>query len=80
MKHLKVTLMAIAVAAIAAVSPALAHGFKVGDIDIGHPYARAMLPGAKVGAVISHSPTTVLSMIDWSAPRQTVPDPSSCTR
>jgi periplasmic copper chaperone A len=28
---------------------AIAHGFKVGDIDIGHPYSRAMLPGAKVG-------------------------------
>lgn len=49
MKHLTAKLLAIAVAAIAAVSPALAHGFKVGDIEIGHPYARAMLPGAKVG-------------------------------
>lgn len=26
-----------------------AHGFKVGDLEIGHPYSRAMLPGAKVG-------------------------------
>ncbi|MBD8688767.1 MULTISPECIES: copper chaperone PCu(A)C [unclassified Rhizobium] len=26
-----------------------AHEFKVGEIEIGHPYARAMLPGAKVG-------------------------------
>ena len=26
-----------------------AHGLKIGDIHIGHPYARAMLPGAKVG-------------------------------
>jgi copper(I)-binding protein len=26
-----------------------AHGFKVGDIEIGHPYSRAMVPGAKVG-------------------------------
>lgn len=49
MKHFKTKLMAIAIAAIAAASPALAHGFKVGDIEIGHPYARAMLPGAKVG-------------------------------
>jgi copper(I)-binding protein len=28
---------------------AAAHGFKVGDIEIGHPHARAMVPGAKVG-------------------------------
>lgn len=28
---------------------ALAHEFKVGQIEIDHPYARAMLPGAKVG-------------------------------
>ncbi|KQV16524.1 hypothetical protein ASC97_11675 [Rhizobium sp. Root1203] len=26
-----------------------AHGFKAGDIEIGHPHARAMVPGAKVG-------------------------------
>jgi periplasmic copper chaperone A len=26
-----------------------AHGFKVGELEIGHPYSRAMLPGAKVG-------------------------------
>lgn len=49
MKYLKVKLMVIAVAAIAAVSPALAHDFKVDDIEIDHPYARAMIPGAKVG-------------------------------
>lgn len=28
---------------------ATAHGFKAGDIEIGHPHARAMVPGAKVG-------------------------------
>lgn len=28
---------------------AQAHGFKVGEIEIGHPYSRAMLPVAKVG-------------------------------
>lgn len=27
-----------------------AHGFKIGDIQIGHPYTRAMLPGVKVGS------------------------------
>ncbi|MDO1582575.1 copper chaperone PCu(A)C [Rhizobium oryzicola] len=41
--------LGLALATIIAVSPALAHGFKVGDIEIGHPYTRAMLPGAKVG-------------------------------
>ncbi|MND70939.1 hypothetical protein D3C80_624570 [compost metagenome] len=28
---------------------AQAHGFKLGQIEIGHPYSRAMLPMAKVG-------------------------------
>jgi periplasmic copper chaperone A len=28
---------------------ASAHGFKIGALEIGHPYSRAMLPGAKVG-------------------------------
>ncbi|SOC45163.1 hypothetical protein SAMN05892877_11437 [Rhizobium subbaraonis] len=49
MKSLTTRLAAIAIATLAFVSPALAHEFKVGDIEIGHPYARAMLPGAKVG-------------------------------
>lgn len=41
------TLAIAAVLALAA--PAFAHEFKIGDIEIDHPYARAMLPGAKVG-------------------------------
>lgn len=49
MKSLTARLAAITIATLAFVSPALAHEFKVGDIEIGHPYARAMLPGAKVG-------------------------------
>lgn len=35
--------------AILAFAPAQAHEFKVGQIEIGHPYSRAMLPVAKVG-------------------------------
>lgn len=35
--------------ALLSFGPAQAHGFKVGDIEIGHPYSRAMLPVAKVG-------------------------------
>lgn len=35
--------------ALLAFGPAQAHGFKVGEIEIGHPYSRAMLPVAKVG-------------------------------
>lgn len=30
--------------------PLWAHGFKAGDIDIGHPWSRATQPGAKVAA------------------------------
>ncbi len=35
--------------AVLAFSPAAAHEFKLGQIEIGHPYSRAMLPVAKVG-------------------------------
>ena len=44
-------LRTIALAAAVALGGSLAHahGFKVGELDIGHPYSRAMLPGAKVG-------------------------------
>lgn len=31
-------------------SPVLAHGFKAGSIEIGHPWSRATPPGAKTGA------------------------------
>jgi copper(I)-binding protein len=40
---------ALALAAFFAV-PAMAHEFKLGDLDIGHPWSRATLPGAKVAA------------------------------
>ncbi|MGE7368874.1 copper chaperone PCu(A)C [Neorhizobium sp. NPDC001467] len=35
--------------ALLTVSPAAAHDYAVGQIEIGHPYARAMVPVAKVG-------------------------------
>ncbi|MGI2033550.1 copper chaperone PCu(A)C [Rhizobium panacihumi] len=38
-----------ALGSILAFAPAQAHEFKVGQIEIGHPYSRAMLPVAKVG-------------------------------
>ncbi|MGE6782366.1 copper chaperone PCu(A)C [Ensifer adhaerens] len=44
------TFTAIALAAWVALSAANAHEFKVGAIGITQPYARAMLPGAKVGS------------------------------
>ncbi|WP_019995496.1 copper chaperone PCu(A)C [Aureimonas ureilytica] len=31
-------------------SPVLAHGFKAGSIEIGHPWSRATPPGARTGA------------------------------
>ena len=36
--------------ATASVQPSPAHEFKLGAIEIGHPWSRATLPGAKVGA------------------------------
>lgn len=36
-------------AALVLATQSFAHEFKAGDLEIQHPYARAMLPGAKVG-------------------------------
>ena len=41
--------LVVCIVALLAPGAVLAHGVKAGEIDIGHPYARAMLPGAKVG-------------------------------
>ncbi len=41
--------IALAMTVIAAV-PAMAHDYKVGDLEIGHPYARATPPNAPVSA------------------------------
>src|SRR5262245_28494831 len=38
-----------AFAAMMLATPALAHGYKIGDLAIGHPWARATPGGAKVG-------------------------------
>jgi len=48
MKRHITTLLALAPLLLAP-GLALAHDFKVGEIEIDHPYTRAMLPGAKVG-------------------------------
>lgn len=48
MKRQLTTLLALA-PLLFAPGLALAHDFKVGQIEIDHPHARAMLPGAKVG-------------------------------
>jgi copper(I)-binding protein len=37
-------------AALVFAQAAWAHGFKQGDLEIGHPWSRATLPGAKVAA------------------------------
>jgi periplasmic copper chaperone A len=49
LKTLAGGLAALALLVVASAAPALAHGYKVGDIEIVHPNARAMVPGAKVG-------------------------------
>lgn len=38
-----------AVLAVPLAVPAAAHGFKAGDLELAHPWARATPPGAKVG-------------------------------
>jgi copper(I)-binding protein len=47
----KAALSAAALAlALSFASAAMAHGYKVGELEIGHPWSRATLPGAKVAA------------------------------
>lgn len=48
-KHTRRALLGLA-ASLMLAPAALAHGFTVGDIEIGHPWSRATLPGAKVAA------------------------------
>ena len=46
---MRITILAIAAAAaIAVVTTANAHSFKIGDLEIGHPWSRATLPNAPV--------------------------------
>lgn len=42
--------LGIATALLIAPAAAWAHGFTVGSLEIGHPWSRATLPGAKVAA------------------------------
>ena len=49
MKCLRITLAALVAALLA--TPVLAHGFKAGDIEIGHPWSRATVEGVANGAV-----------------------------
>ncbi|WP_404933666.1 copper chaperone PCu(A)C [Nitratireductor sp. L15S-10] len=47
MRHLFSMLAAIAF--VAAATPTVAHDYRAGDIEIGHPWTRATPPAAKVG-------------------------------
>ena len=44
------TLLALAASFLIAPNAGWAHSFTLGDLDIGHPWSRATLPGAKVAA------------------------------
>lgn len=48
MKFIKIAAAAL-VAASCIAGVALAHGYKIGALEIGHPWTRATAPGAKVG-------------------------------
>lgn len=48
MKFIKIAAAAL-VAASCIAGVALAHGYKLGALEIGHPWTRATAPGAKVG-------------------------------
>lgn len=54
----KTLIRAAMMAALFAAAPAFAHEYKLGQLEIDHPYSRAMLPGAVVSAgylkVVNH--------------------------
>lgn len=57
---------------LAGINLAFAHGYKVGALEIGHPYSRAMLPGAKVGGgylKITNTGTTADRLISVTTDR-----------
>jgi copper(I)-binding protein len=52
----------VILAAFVLTPPAMAHGFKIGDLEIGHPWSRATPNGAKVGggylSITNHGSTS----------------------
>lgn len=48
MRHLLALVAAIGLFLHSAITPVLAHGYKLGDLEIDHPFSKAMIPGAKV--------------------------------
>lgn len=72
MKNRISRLLGVALAVSTLAFGALAHEFKLGDIEIGHPYARAMLPGAKVGGgymTLVNTGTTADRLVSVTAER-----------
>jgi periplasmic copper chaperone A len=47
--HIANRVIATLVAIVLSATAAFAHGFKIGDLEIDHPWSKAMNPGAKTG-------------------------------
>ncbi|MCV3767708.1 copper uptake system-associated protein [Rhizobium sp. TRM95796] len=71
----KTFIRAAVMAAIFAAAPALAHEYKLGQIEIDHPYSRAMLPGAAVGGgylkIVNHGEADRLLRVTTSRAKST---------
>ena len=47
---MRILTLSLAALAAAAAAPALAHDYRIGGLQVGHPWSRATPPGAKTGA------------------------------
>ncbi|MEJ8574102.1 copper chaperone PCu(A)C [Microbaculum marinum] len=68
----KYILAAVFAAILPVAGPAGAHDYKAGDLTIGHPWTRAMPPGAKVGGgflVITNDGDTADTLLAVTSPR-----------
>lgn len=69
---MRITIAAVAAAAaMAVVTPASAHSYKVGDLEIGHPWSRATLPNAPVAGgymTIENTGTTDDTLLGGTTP------------
>ena len=45
---MRILTLSLAALAVAAAAPALAHDYRIGGLQVGHPWSRATPPGASV--------------------------------
>ena len=71
MRYILALAATIGLLLLSTITPALAHGYKLGDLEIGHPFSKAMIPGAQVAGgymKITNNGTTADRLISVSTP------------